>query len=184
MTEQFRDRRRAFREQEIVRTAARVIAESGCRDFTMNEVASRLGISKATVYQHFRSRDELIRKCVGEACRVALEEARLSAERLPLDQRLHHAARYLVQRCLAVTGREDDLAPCCLAEIECPHVDWGDLDTLFAQLGARPDTSEPLGIPRALRALAASVLHDRKTEGRKPTPADVEGIIRFLFPTS
>lgn len=69
MTEPFRSRQRAFREREIVSAAEAVLADVGCRAFTMNAVAARLGVSKATLYQHFRSREELLRRCVDEAWR-------------------------------------------------------------------------------------------------------------------
>ncbi len=182
MTERFRDRHRTFREQEIVRTAAQVISETSCRDFTMSEVAGRLGVSKATLYQHFRSREELIRRCVGEACRTALEGVRLAAERLPPDQRLLGAARHLVQLCLGVTTREDDPAPCCLAEIECPFLDWDETERLFSRLGAGLRGSEGIGLGQALRALSASVVQRRRAEGLKPTASDVDAVVRFLLP--
>lgn len=182
MTERFRDRQRAFREQEILRTAARVISETSCRDFTMSEVAGRLGVSKATLYQHFRSREELIRRCVGEACRAALEEVRLAAELLPPDQRLLGATRHLAERCLGVTTREDDPAPCCLAEVECPFIDWDETERLFSHLGAGLGGSEGIGLGQALRALSASVVRRRRAEGLKPTASDVDAVVRFLLP--
>jgi len=182
LTERFRNRQRAFREQEIVRTAAGVIAEGGCRAFTMNEVAARLGVSKATLYQHFRSRDELIRRCVGQACRGVLEGARASVEPLPRGERLTQAARYLVERCLGVTEGEEDPSPCCLAEIECPFLDRDEMDRLLSDLGAGRRRGQGLGLAQALRALSASVLQRRRGEGRKPTARDVDEIIRFLFP--
>ncbi len=182
MTERFRDRRRAFREQEIVRTAAQVISETSCRDFTMNEVAVRLGVSKATLYQHFRSREELIRRCVGEACRAAMEQVRLAAESLPPDQRLLGATRDLVQRCLGITTREDDPAPCCLAEIECPFLDWEETERFFSRLGAGLGGGEGIATGQALRALSASVVQRRRAEGGKPTASDVDAVVDFLRP--
>lgn len=182
MTERFRDRHRAFREQEIVRTAAQVLAQVGCRAFTMNEVATRLGVSKATLYQHFRSRDELIRRHVGESCRATIEAARAGVEGVPPEDRPVRVARFLVGRCLGVSGGEGDPPPCCLAEIECPFLDWGEMDVLFGHLGAGPGRSRALGLFQALRVLSASVLQRRRAEGSPPTASDVDAVVGFFFP--
>lgn len=180
MAERFRTRQRAFREQEIVRAARTVLADVGCRAFTMHQVAARMGVSKATLYQHFRSRDELIRRCVDEACREAIEEADAEAMRGPASRRLKRATKLLVHRCLGVDGAEGDPIPCCLAEVECPFLDWSEVESFLGKLGAR-GFGEGLSLGQALRALSASVFQRRRARGERPTAADVEGLIRFLF---
>jgi AcrR family transcriptional regulator len=44
----------------ILAGARRSLAEAGTRGLTMSGVADRGGVAKATVYNHFRSRDELV----------------------------------------------------------------------------------------------------------------------------
>src|SRR5688500_1242711 len=64
--------------------AARAFAEQGLRRSTMQSVAAAAGVAKATLYNHFRTKDEVARAL------LALELERLSAtaSELPTDQAL------------------------------------------------------------------------------------------------
>ena len=57
----------------IIRTAMEKINRSGFRRFTVNDVAVELGISKNTVYQYFKSKNEIISAVVD--MNVELEKA-------------------------------------------------------------------------------------------------------------
>jgi AcrR family transcriptional regulator len=46
---------------QIVSQARRLFLSSGFRSVSMDELAADLGMSKKTLYQHFRSKDELVR---------------------------------------------------------------------------------------------------------------------------
>ena len=46
---------------KILDTVARLIERYGLKKFTVDEVASELHISKKTIYQYFRGKDEMIR---------------------------------------------------------------------------------------------------------------------------
>lgn len=50
-----RDQRR----EEIIRAALDISAEQGSRDATTQAIAERVGIAQATVFRHFRSKDEV-----------------------------------------------------------------------------------------------------------------------------
>ncbi|WP_396277397.1 TetR/AcrR family transcriptional regulator [Glutamicibacter creatinolyticus] len=52
--------RDAARDQQILTCAQQVLAEQGFAQFTMDEVAARIGASKATVYRRWSSRTELL----------------------------------------------------------------------------------------------------------------------------
>jgi len=56
----FKEREWQRREQEILIEAARLIGEQGFVSLKMDELAESVGISKPTLYQHFKSKDELI----------------------------------------------------------------------------------------------------------------------------
>ena len=64
--------------------AARAFAEHGVRRSTMQSIAAAAGVAKATLYNHFRTKDEVA------AALLAVEVDRLSAlaASLPLDQAL------------------------------------------------------------------------------------------------
>jgi AcrR family transcriptional regulator len=64
--------------------AARAFAEQGVRRSTMQSVAAAAGVAKATLYNHFRTKDDVV------AALLAAELDRLTAQvaALPLEQAL------------------------------------------------------------------------------------------------
>lgn len=62
----FHERQRLAREQEIVSVARQLLASKGYHDTSMEEVAETVGISKATLYQHFPSKDDLVGRLIVE----------------------------------------------------------------------------------------------------------------------
>lgn len=176
-----RDRQWAFREEEIVRTAASLLAAQGCRAMTMDEVASRLGISKATLYSHFRSKDELISRALHHSADNLLADAREEVvPEAPDEVRLREISRSLLEGLLGLRPHPDSVACCCLAEVACPYGAWDRVEALLAENGA--PTDGPLRLGDALRALVTLVERRRRDEGRAPTTDDVDAILQHLFP--
>jgi AcrR family transcriptional regulator len=64
--------------------AARAFAELGLRRSTMQSVAAAAGVAKATLYNHFRTKDEVARALVA----VELDRLSGAAAALPTDQAL------------------------------------------------------------------------------------------------
>lgn len=70
---------------EIIRKSARVFMQFGVKSVTMDDLASKLGVSKKTIYKHFRDKNDLIKqimkqeteqeKLVCKACSVESENA-------------------------------------------------------------------------------------------------------------
>lgn len=54
-----RERQRQLREDVILGAAQELMAEQGYADMSMDDLAARAGVSKATLYQHFPSKEEL-----------------------------------------------------------------------------------------------------------------------------
>ena len=64
----FKERERQRREREILRTAARLIRERGYANLNMDDIADEVGVSKPTLYQHFKSKDDMVAYTLLEAC--------------------------------------------------------------------------------------------------------------------
>lgn len=176
-----RERQLVFREGEILRTAAELLGEEGCRAMTMGEVSSRLGISKATLYSHFDSKADLVRTVLESSADETLDGVHEVLEATgPDEDRLRAICCYLLEQLLRLSPGTGPVTCCCLAEVACPYGGWDGVEALLAEHGAVTDEPVPLG--EALRALAALVEHRRRREGRAPTREDAGAILRHLFP--
>jgi AcrR family transcriptional regulator len=82
-----RERRRVQTRDEILQAAREVFAESGALDFSLAEIARRLGFTPAALYKYFDSKDDLV-KVLAEHAMANLSEAlaRVSSS-LPPDER-------------------------------------------------------------------------------------------------
>lgn len=60
----------------ILDKAAELFFQEGVKSVTMTDVAKHLGISKRTLYEQFKDKDELVSKCVEKA----LEDGRIRSE--------------------------------------------------------------------------------------------------------
>lgn len=59
-TPSLKERQRQEREQMILRAASELLAERGYHDMSLEEIATRVGIAKGTIYLHFASKDDLV----------------------------------------------------------------------------------------------------------------------------
>jgi AcrR family transcriptional regulator len=55
-----KDRQRQMRENAILEAAHSLLAEKGYQGMTMDDLATRVGIAKGSLYQHFKSKEELL----------------------------------------------------------------------------------------------------------------------------
>src|SRR5215470_16336540 len=83
--------------QEILRAARKVFIAKGFEATSMDAVAKSAGVSKATVYAHFKSKSELFAAIVAQlAGRLMAEVQAVMEARLPLRQALMRiGARFL-----------------------------------------------------------------------------------------
>jgi AcrR family transcriptional regulator len=56
----FKERERQRRETEIIQAAARLIRQRGFSNLNMDDIAEQVGVSKPTLYQHFKSKEEMV----------------------------------------------------------------------------------------------------------------------------
>lgn len=59
MPPSYKDKIKLQRESDILTTAARLIHDKGFANFSMDELADEVGVSKPTLYQHFSSKEDL-----------------------------------------------------------------------------------------------------------------------------
>jgi AcrR family transcriptional regulator len=79
--------------RRIVEAARRLLAERGPESLTVSAVAHSAEINRTTAYQHFRTRDELVRAVTAE---LIDEVGALLAEPGPVPDRIDHIAAYFV----------------------------------------------------------------------------------------
>jgi len=92
--------------EQILDAAAELVASGGLSAVTMASVARRSAVAKATVYNHFRDRDDLLQAL------LAFEGERLLAAcaGVPDADRLHIAARWLSESTVIAGLRRFDPA--------------------------------------------------------------------------
>ncbi|MFZ0284873.1 MAG: helix-turn-helix domain-containing protein, partial [Terriglobales bacterium] len=59
--------------QEILRMAARLFQQQGYDATSMNDVATALKVSKAGLYHHFQSKDEILFELMNHALNITQE---------------------------------------------------------------------------------------------------------------
>ena len=83
----------------VLRAAAECVERYGVRRTTMVDVASRSGVAKATLYNHFRTKDDVLAALVEAQVAALLAECAAVAGRTPASDRLaaalSHAAFWL-----------------------------------------------------------------------------------------
>ncbi len=55
-----KERQREEREHFILHEAEKVLIEKGYYNTSMDEIATRVGVAKGTLYLHFKTKDELV----------------------------------------------------------------------------------------------------------------------------
>ena len=99
----FREQVLHAREEAILASVNRLLAEKGFDAMTVDEVATDVGIAKASLYKHFSSKEDLAAAAMIRVLDLALahlETLRANAAAAPLDQ-LKAAARWTMEVQLA-----------------------------------------------------------------------------------
>jgi TetR/AcrR family transcriptional regulator of autoinduction and epiphytic fitness len=97
----FKEQMLQAREDAIVQSVNRLLAEKGFDAMTVDEVAASVGIAKASLYKHFPSKEDLAAAAMVRVMRRAQDFLyTLPPERAPLDK-LRDVARWTMQVQLA-----------------------------------------------------------------------------------
>lgn len=111
-------RKRQRRVNEILRVAADVLAEKGYYNTSLEEIAERLDLAKASLYHYFDSKEAL----VSARLEMAAEEAigRLSAIAAGPGTAAERLRRLIIEQLRIVTVEYPELARLFLAHLEWP----------------------------------------------------------------
>ncbi|TFV73960.1 TetR family transcriptional regulator [Blastococcus sp. CT_GayMR20] len=137
--------------------AARAFAEQGLRRSTMQSVAAAAGVAKATLYNHFRTKDDVAAALLG----LELDRLTTLAAGLPLEQALGALSDELGAH--PVLRRMAETEPEALARLLAVDADrWADLTgRLAAALGVDGEAAEI-----AARWLVGVVLQPGRSSAR------------------
>jgi AcrR family transcriptional regulator len=69
----FREQKIAKKKEEILRSAAQVIAEKGYHGTTMEDIAAKLLMTKGSMYYYFKNKDDLLYHCHQMIMEISLE---------------------------------------------------------------------------------------------------------------
>jgi AcrR family transcriptional regulator len=156
--------------------ARRAAAQQGSRRTTMNDIAAAAGVAKATLYNHFRTKDDVWAALVEAEVRAVAAEC----TELQLVDALAHAARRVSEH--AALRRVADAEPAALAGLltrRPPGAGWRAAEeTVRARLAAEGLAGDDLVLrwlashlaapasPTAIRAAAEAL-----ARGLSPDPA-------------
>ena len=157
----YKEREKRRREHEIVLEARRLIHEHGAASFNMDSLAEAVGVSKPTLYQHFKSKDDLIVRVLVEVITEMGSYLAAMSEGSPLERLKNTLRKVLIQRYTAEKFRID--------------FDW---DMTILPLRSRP---EVLAAKNETMAVVSAVIEEGKAIGEITTtiPTPVIGCLLF-----
>lgn len=156
-----RERQRQVREDAILDTAHELMVAQGYAEMSMDELAASVGISKATLYQHFASKDELAISVIvramgrGEAYIASLDPA------LPAIQRLELVLRNMIAKRANVGSGRMMLPPATVMQHPRFQAQSSRMMALVAEMvdqaKAEGDIADSLATPVVVRMLLSSM---------------------------
>lgn len=106
-----RERQRQVREDAILEAAQDLMVEQGYADMSMDDLAARTGVSKATLYQHFPSKEELAINVIVRSMQHGENAIRSQDPSLPAIARLERVMRQAIAGRAAMGSARIMLAP-------------------------------------------------------------------------
>lgn len=97
-----KERQRQLREEIIIEAAYQLLTEGSYDAMNMDDVAATVGISKATLYQHFDSKEALASQVIARSMRMTVQDMMREANSAkPATERLADCLRASIQRRIA-----------------------------------------------------------------------------------
>ena len=126
-------RKRQRRVSEILRVAAEVLSEKGYYNTSLEEIADRLDLAKASLYHYFDSKEALLTACLGLVAEEAI--CRLSAISSGPGTAAERLRRLIIEQLQIITVEYPELSRLFLAHLEWP----GSVRARIADWHARHD---------------------------------------------
>jgi AcrR family transcriptional regulator len=111
-------RKRQRRINEILRVAAQVLSEKGYYNSSLEEIADRLDLAKATLYHYFDSKESLLTACLGTVAEEAI--TRLTAIASGGGSAPERLRGLIIEQLRIITIEYPELARLFLAHLEWP----------------------------------------------------------------
>jgi len=168
--------------EAALRGALAAVEKYGSRKATMGDIAMLAGIAKATLYNHFRTRDDVYLAVVAnEVDRVAVA----ARAKLPdgLDEAIAEAARLIGEHAAVRKITVDD--PAALAALATPGdgAAWTAARTAIASaLSDRGYVDSPAAVDLVLRYLASQLLAPSTAEDRTSAGALLTSAVADQLP--
>lgn len=184
-----RDLQRQVREDAILDMAHELLVTQGYGDMSMDDLAMRVGISKATLYQHFPSKEELAINVIVRGLRRGEEFINSLDPQVPALQRLEYVMRDAVERRASARLAPLMLPPAVV--LQHPRFQ-AQLGRLINMLGAMVDAAKAegdieagLATPIIVRLLLSSIREpsylDLLQSGKCSVGELSETVITILF---
>lgn len=106
-----RERQRQVREDAILDAAHDLMMEQGFAAVSMDDVANRVGVSKATLYQHFPSKEELAINVIVRSMRRGEEQIKAMDTGVPAILRLARVIKNAIENRAAINTARMLLPP-------------------------------------------------------------------------
>lgn len=164
----------AGRSRAAILDGARAAVLANGTSITMAQIAARAGVAKATLYNHFRAREDVL----AELLLVEIDQLIASVAHLPLPMALNRAAVAVSEHpLLEALGSCDSTALSVLARVDVRSPGWARVaqatERLLASRGRR-------GTPTVLRWLASFVIAPAEPDD---IAADVSVLVAGLPPS-
>jgi AcrR family transcriptional regulator len=111
-------RKRQRRINEILRVAAEVLSEKGYYNTSLEEIADRLDLAKASLYHYFDSKESLLTACLGTVAEESI--SRLTAIASGAGSASERLRGLIIEQLRIITVEYPELARLFLAHLEWP----------------------------------------------------------------
>jgi TetR/AcrR family transcriptional regulator, cholesterol catabolism regulator len=184
-----RERQRRVREDAILEAAQELMVDQGYAEMSMDDLAARAGVSKATLYQHFPSKEELAINVIVRSMQHGENAIRSQDPALPAIVRLERVMRQAIAGRAAMGSARIMLAPMSvqrhpLYQAQAARMTEA-LGSLVDAAKAEGDIAAELDTPIVVQMLVSSVRGMSHSDvfygGHYPPDVLSDQLVRIVF---